>query len=297
MRLLCLGKTEIRCDPFCFLLLPVLLALGAVSSLLTALLSLTLHELSHTMCAHALGYTIGSVEIQPFGFVARMTSRFHSALSELLIAAAGPLCSLILAMAFAGILYFFPALEAGLAPFLSFNLILGLMNLLPALPLDGGRILRALLCMVMRPRSATLVAAWLGIGLGAAMGLLGVLAFSTTQNLTLPLMGLFLLLAAIRELCGLSSVQLDAMMRRSKALRQGESLILRQIVLYGGQTGEAALKHLASSRYNLVLVVDDSMRVLGLMDEGTLLETIAEKGTQATLFELLTKGEKHAAHI
>ena len=72
MRIGRVGNTEIECSPF--VMLPVLYALlaGQPGTLLLNLLALLLHELCHSVAAHAMGYRVKRIELQPFGFVARI---------------------------------------------------------------------------------------------------------------------------------------------------------------------------------------------------------------------------------
>lgn len=121
-------------------------AFGVVGALLLALVvavSVLLHELGHALVARHLDVHIAGIEIHVFGGAAKMTSLPKTAHDEILIAAAGPAVS----FALGGVGVVGGAL-LGMDLFAAFgwiNLILGAFNLIPALPMDGGRILRALL--------------------------------------------------------------------------------------------------------------------------------------------------------
>jgi Zn-dependent protease len=144
---------------FLLLLGVVLLAYGGLGGLLIVLLtfgSVLLHELGHAVVARRLGVYISGIELSFFGGAAKMHDMPRSANHEIAIAAAGPAVSLMLAGAGLGL---------GIAlhvPFLSMigwiNLVLAAFNLIPALPMDGGRILRALLTHKMSFVRATDVA-------------------------------------------------------------------------------------------------------------------------------------------
>jgi Zn-dependent protease/CBS domain-containing protein len=181
----------------------------AVMALVAAVLffaSLTAHELGHALQARRDGMEIDGITLWVLGGVARFRGQFGSAGAELRIALAGPAVSLVLAAAFlaAALLIDLPSGPDGVVFWVGqINLILLLFNLLPALPLDGGRALRALL---WRRRgdfaSATRTAAALGRGFGQAMvagGLLLVLFTGAFGGLWLALIGLFLIGAAAAE--------------------------------------------------------------------------------------------------
>lgn len=142
-------------------------------------ISLLLHELGHAFQARREGMEIEGITLWLFGGVATFKGQFPSAGAELRIAAAGPLVSLLLGVLFlliaaAGL----PESADAVAAWLGYvNLSLLLFNLIPALPLDGGRILRALLWAwsgdfakaTRRAVSVSRVLAFVLIGLGVVM--------------------------------------------------------------------------------------------------------------------------------
>jgi Zn-dependent protease len=116
-----------------------------LSSLL--FLSVLLHELGHAVVARRRGVPILGIDLHFFGGVAKMGSPPRSPNDEVAIAAAGPIVSLLLALGFFALAsrVKLPVVGPLLGWLAAANLALGLFNLLPALPLDGGRVFRALL--------------------------------------------------------------------------------------------------------------------------------------------------------
>lgn len=181
---------------FLFLLGFVFLAAGGFAGVLAVLIafaSVVLHELGHATVARRLGVRIGAIDLHFFGGAAQMIDTPRSACDEMLIAAAGPAVSLALAAAGLGL---GTALALPLLALIGWiNLTLGLFNLVPALPMDGGRILRAALSTRLGYVRATHVAvavarvflvafAILGIALGSLqlVVLAGVLWFMTSAE-------------------------------------------------------------------------------------------------------------------
>jgi Zn-dependent protease len=131
-----------------FLLLAALVPLlgGGLASLwflALVIVSIVVHELGHALVARRLGVPMDGIELHFFGGAARMLGQPRSPGDEIAIAAAGPAVS----FAAGGLSLALAALTASpLATLMAeINLVLGLFNLIPALPMDGGRILRALL--------------------------------------------------------------------------------------------------------------------------------------------------------
>jgi Zn-dependent protease/CBS domain-containing protein len=169
-------------------------------------LSLLLHELGHALQARREGMEIDGITLWLFGGVAQFRGQFPSAGAEFRIAVAGPLVSLVLGVLFLALamLAALPDAADGVSFWLgSINLTLLVFNLLPALPLDGGRILRAALWAARDDfRWATRIAAGLGRAFGYGLIALGIamLVFADGfSGVWLAFLGWFLLGAASAE--------------------------------------------------------------------------------------------------
>jgi Zn-dependent protease len=169
-------------------------------------LSLLLHELGHAVVARREGMEIDGITLWLFGGVARFKGMFPSAGAEFRIAIAGPLVSLALGVVFVALAWQagLPGEADGVLAWLGYiNLALLLFNLLPALPLDGGRVLRSALWGAKHDFAwATRVAAAIGRGFGYLFivgGLALVFFQGTFSGVWIAFMGWFLLSAAGAE--------------------------------------------------------------------------------------------------
>ncbi|MDI3256562.1 MAG: M50 family metallopeptidase [Kyrpidia sp.] len=139
-------RMPLRVHPLFLFLLILAAASGLVWEVAVVFCVVALHELAHVVVARALGYRVREMTLLPFGGVAVIEPKFSrwSPDDEVWIAAAGPLCNgLQIAAALA--LYSAQLWTEGFAAFfVRVNLTIALFNLLPALPLDGGRIWRAM---------------------------------------------------------------------------------------------------------------------------------------------------------
>jgi Zn-dependent protease/CBS domain-containing protein len=144
-------------------------------------ISIVFHEFCHSLVARHYGMPIRGITLFVFGGVAQMEEEPPTAKSELIMASAGPLSSAALAGIFylanvSGHMLGWPVFMDGILGYLIFiNLLLALFNLIPAFPLDGGRMLRAGLWSIKgNLRWATRIASTLGAAFGAALIVLGV---------------------------------------------------------------------------------------------------------------------------
>ncbi|MEU4263687.1 MULTISPECIES: site-2 protease family protein [Streptomycetaceae] len=135
--------------------------------------SVLVHELAHTVAALHYKLPVRRIQLQFFGGVSEIEKESETPGREFVLAFVGPLLSLVL-----GGLFYIPLqfVEAGtipgvlLAGLMISNLIVAAFNLLPGLPLDGGRMLRAVVWKITgKPMSGTIAAAWVGRGLAVAV--------------------------------------------------------------------------------------------------------------------------------
>jgi Zn-dependent protease len=187
----------------------------AAASVILFFASIVLHEMAHALVARAHRIPVRSITLFILGGVAQITREAARPSQELLMAAAGPLTSFALAVGFLGVWFALGAnrdrpVDYVLVWLALMNIILGVFNLLPAFPMDGGRIFRALAWMVTGNYNlATSIAAWSGRGFawaGVALGLAGifgkdvVLAHDAASGGWLVFLGLFLENAARKSL-------------------------------------------------------------------------------------------------
>ena len=289
IRFATLGKTQLCMHPLLLLVLAGACVLGRLYELLQALLAILLHEAAHAAAAAAFGCHIRSIELHPFGGVARMGERNMTSDAEWCIAAAGPAMSFIAAGVASITCYISSVAGARVEPFLTFNLTLAAVNLLPALPLDGGRIAKCILTEKLNASFARRATAWTGVGLGAVMLLLTVLAAHyDVYNLTLPVMGAFLLLASAYELRAMPEKQLSTLWQKEERMLSG-GIDVHIFAAHASMRGTEALRLMRVNRYNCIRVVDKHMRLLGELDEAALLLGMVERGSETPIGEILRK--------
>jgi Zn-dependent protease/CBS domain-containing protein len=228
--------------------------------------SLVAHEYGHALVARREGMEIDGITLWLFGGVARFKGMFPSAGAEFRIAIAGPLVSLAL-----GVVFVLLAVGAGLpeaadavVAWLGYiNLALLVFNLLPALPLDGGRILRSLLWGARGDfRSATTIAAGIGRGFGFLFIAGGILLFVVANSFSgawLAFIGFFLLQAAGGEARYLATRE------ALEGLRVRDLMARQPATVEAGMTIGRAMDEVVWARRYTTYPVVDGGAVVGLL--------------------------------
>lgn len=174
-------------------------------SFMMLFLFVLLHEFGHALMGRRFGVRTSSITLLPIGGVAAMERMPEKPREEFLVAVAGPAVNFVLAIIIASILFFTGQLQVSpsrlfelgpgfLQNLLSINLVLFAFNLVPAFPMDGGRMLRALLALKYDRAKATVIAARIGQFLAVGFVFLGLYT-----NIWLMFIGVFIYLGAGSE--------------------------------------------------------------------------------------------------
>lgn len=258
-------------------------ALGMGLEILVIVASVLVHEIAHTIMGKVLGVKVVEIELLPFGGQAKLED--FTGLDpgkEIYVALAGPLISISLAAS----LYLGLAGRYDLVPYLiKINLLLGFFNLLPALPLDGGRILRSLLSPLKGFRQATYISA--NIGKFIAIIIIGCGSFfiyrEDYSGVNFILIGILLFWAAYREKNLLMFAFMRYLVNKTGELKTKGFLAGEQIVSKKDTLVKEILHTSRPLSYMLVFVVDDNNNVISIKTEAELIEALLEKGPKTTL--------------
>jgi Zn-dependent protease len=270
-------------------------ALFGIAATLLLFAAVVVHELAHSMQARRFGVPVRDITLYPIGGAARMEQLPETPGQELRIAIAGPLASLTIAaiLGAVGWLLDWRAIISldelydslgdtswsGMLAYLTMaNLLLALFNLLPAFPLDGGRVFRALLAMRMDYTRATQVAVVVGQGLAFGLGFLG---FASGSWSLIPI-AFFIWIAGAQE--G-KQVEVKSALRETTV---GQAMTRQPRVLAPDDSLALAADLLLSTEQGAFPVVARADRPLvGLLTEADLLQGLRRQPATAALREAM----------
>lgn len=258
-------------------------------------LCVVLHELAHSLVAQAVGVRVHDITLWPIGGVARLSAMPRRPLHEFLVTAAGPAVNVVLAVLLGGVavawigpdrVWSMITTGRGVARLLDAqngqslvlllalqNAVLVVFNLIPAFPMDGGRLLRSFLAGFISFRTATRLASWVGQGL--ALVLIG-LSFIPPGNFFLTLIGAFVFTGAWQER---SQVMLSETLRGLTVRDAMQPLGYR--LSRNDRLGDI-VKRIAASPQTAFIIVEDR-RLAGLITRSALLAAARKAGSAATV--------------
>lgn len=279
---------RLRLNPFFLLLLGLMTAVKLLPETTILFGIVLIHELAHTAAAKGFGQKVREVELLPFGGVARVSDMMEvEPVAEATVAAVGPMTNLLLAGAVWALWEYLPFTEAHLQFFLRANLSIGLFNLLPALPLDGGRIYRSILTRRLGFRRATEHAAMVAKWFAVLFGIVGVaLVYFGRVNITLIVMAFFVFFASDRERNMAPYVFMRFLTTKREELREQEILRADHLVAIDSVPVKELVRSFEPKRYCVVLVVDNDGNLARLATEQEVIDSFFEKGIETPVGEV-----------
>jgi Zn-dependent protease len=246
----------------------------AAASVVLFFASIILHELAHSLVARAYKIPVKSITLFILGGVAQITREAAKPFHELLMAAAGPLTSFALTGVFFGAWFALGAQDTRPVDYVLvwlalMNLILGIFNLLPAFPMDGGRVFRSICWLITGDYSkSTSIAAWTGrafawAGIGAGLLAVGgqdvVIANNAPSGAWLIFLGVFLENAARK------SLQQNKLVTELRLYKAEDVMTPNLPVVDGGQTVGSLARGVIDLNPRVCYMVADQGSLAGLI--------------------------------
>lgn len=262
---------------------------GLLSKAMIVFACILIHELAHVFIAVSYGLRVKEIELLPIGGVARIQGLSNTSPAiETRVAFAGPLVNFALAGVVWAISWYSTWDWLDNAFFVETNLALGLFNLLPALPLDGGRIYRAGLTKLVGYRQATEQAANVGRITAVCMAAAGLWSiYYGAINFTLLFLAIFLYLAATREHGMASYACMQHLTRKKEELLHKGVLLTEQFTAVSTTPLRDIIRWFEPQKYHTVFVLEENCQPKCLLTEAEILEGIIANGLDVPVGSLV----------
>ncbi len=264
-------------------------AIEAIAFICAVFACVALHELGHAIAAKRYGIKTPDITLLPIGGLARLERMPENPGQEIVIAVAGPMVNVVIAAILILVLgarfdaETFQTIESPAADFAArlaaVNIFLVLFNAIPAFPMDGGRVFRALLAMRLGRVNATRVAARTGQALAFGFGFLGLMA----GNPILVFIAIFVYLAAGAEA---DDVEMTAV---GRAMPVDDAMITSFETLSARDTVEAAADALIRTTQHEFPVVDGAGAPRGIITRNAIIEAMRTNAANAPALDWLVE--------
>lgn len=243
------------------------------------------HELFHLFAALLLRERVGTIIIMPFGITLRLSaSVIRSSLHEFCIALAGPFANCLMLLGAYLLQKFIWQDSAALWLFNYVNLVTLVLNLLPCLPLDGGRALKAVLTRQLGYIAAISVMRRLSRIVTIILFVCGALLLLVTGlNISLLMVAAFLTLYMTEEKKENDYVIMQELLYTKNKLKNRGLMRTQCLTATDALAARSLLKWLCYDAYHIVYVVDKSQHLLRTVTEAQIVEALTEKGWHITL--------------
>lgn len=291
MRICELFGIAIVVNPLFLLLLLGLAVVGQIPQTLILFGLVLWHESAHVIVARKNGLTVSEIELLPYGGVARIDELIQlDPPVEAEVALAGPLSNLVLLGLGWLVHSYYPQSEYWWQFFCYANIVMAGVNLLPALPLDGGRVLRSKLIANNGFHNATEKAANIGQVIAVCLmvvGLTSLWVYESSSSISLFVIGLFIFLSARKEKQNAMYIFMRYLTRKKQQVRLQRVLCAKELVATKETSIGEVLRYFTPPCYHLVWILDLDGELLGVITEIELINGLLEKGIHVKLSELV----------
>lgn len=279
-------EVRVYISPVTFAMGVIFVSFGMAYEFVCSLTAVVIHEFAHARVAKKLGYALNEIRLMPYGAALCMNADITPK-HEILIAAAGPIINLVLGLLFAALWWLVPTSYAFTQEFCLCNLYIGVFNLLPVYPLDGGRIVFALLASRVKRKKAYMIMRILSAAFGLISVALFIVSAVYTPNICFLTVGLFMVVSAFLPDERARYYELFAYSGRKERLKR--PMEVKKYAVSGGAPVTELCKLLDPDRFCVFEIYGDDLSKRGELDESALIDVVKTRGYTLNAAQALYK--------
>ncbi|HAG42937.1 MAG TPA: metalloprotease [Clostridium sp.] len=255
-----------------------LIIIGINYKLLLGFIIVIIHEMIHYITARILGYSGFCIEILPIGAALKLKDLDEaSPMEDIIISLSGPIGNFIIALI--SYIVYKHINNSYILLFLQYNMAIGLFNLFPAFPLDGGRVLRDILTTKFLYKKANEIALRISIILGYILLIIHFIALLYgISNINLALIAIFILVISKKEKERIVYVIMGYIIKKREKLIKRGYIENKSISVHYKLTLLQLLDLVDKNKYNIFTVLDDNMDVLEVIYEEEVINGLKNQG-------------------
>jgi len=288
-----IGKLHIN-----LLILPLVLVAAVTHTLQStavAYVVVAVHEFAHFYAAKRCGVEVGGLVIMPFGVSLQLKERYiRDTAADMYICAAGPFGNVVMILIGAAARRYYPQYGEMVDFFILSNVSILLINIVPILPLDGGRLLRAYLAGgigYVRAYRITRVISGVCI---VAVAILGVAALWYTRfNVSLVLLSAFLVFNMSAEKQNNEFLVMQQVLHSPQKLKKEGMMPIKALAVMADTPPSQLLKNFSYNHFYIVNVYDENAAVIGTLSETQIIRAMMDGAEKARVGDMLMTAPRH----
>ena len=258
-------KLKFSIHPLFVILLFIFILQGLFDVLVAYILTIFIHEYAHFLVANKRGYHLNKFTLMPHGISLSGQNVLFSQSDEIAIALAGPLCNLTITLLGFAVWWIFPETYVYSQVFVYANLITAVLNFLPVFPMDGGRVVLAMLSQKVSRTKALKITKILGVSISFCFVLVFVISSFYVVNFTFLSLGLFLFFTAIWEDKTSLYERSHFLSNKNFSLKKG--ILIREIAVIEDTMLYKLVEKIRQDSITNFCVVNSNMETVGFLEE------------------------------
>lgn len=291
MRLFKIFNIQIRISYFILFILIFSMFFNYFSQILVLISVVLIHELAHCCAGKYFNIQISEIKLFAFGGVAKSNRDIETnPREEIMIALAGPLSNFLLLALILPIVHLLNIKIEGMVQlFLITNLSIGLFNLLPILPLDGGRILRGVIGYYIGVKKATTIVIKLGYFLCALLFTIGIYLtiVYNVEYIFLSMVSIYIITSNKKEKEKIEYIFIKNLVLKKKSLFSEGTMEAKYMIAMDFIEVKKIFDEFTLEKYHIITVINSRGKVIGSLSESEIIDAVIKYNNNITLGDLL----------